>query len=121
SSASSPATASSHALAAAPSSAATSPHALTALTTRAHAGMSRYGCTSDLLKLATLELLHHVSDATCSLILINIDIGCGEGLHGIGADVSGDKSCCSLPGYLLGSLYASAAGCIDIRVSNGYL
>jgi len=57
--ASTPATASSSALA----------HTLT------HAGMGLYGWGGDLRKLSSLKFFHNISDASATLVLINIDIG----------------------------------------------
>jgi hypothetical protein len=83
--------------------------------------MDLYGWSSDLGELSSLKFFHNVSDAFSSLVLINLDLGYREGLHGIGADVSCNQSCSALSGHFLGRLYACAAGCHDARVGNRIL
>jgi hypothetical protein len=86
-----------------------------------HACMARYRRGGDFREFTPLEFFHDISDASRTLVLINIDLGRREGLHGIGADVPCNQSCSALPGHFLGGLYAGTAGCHDIGVGNRIL
>jgi hypothetical protein len=78
--------------------------------TLTHAGMNRYGGAADLHELSTLKFFHDISDTTSTLVLVNIDLGRREGLHGIGADISCNEGRDALLRYLLGCLYPRTAG-----------
>jgi hypothetical protein len=83
--------------------------------------MNRYGGATDLRELPSLEFFHDISDASSFLVLINIDLGSREGLHGIGADISCNQGRDALLRYFLSRLYPCTAGCRDVGVGNGIL
>jgi hypothetical protein len=79
-----------------------------------HAGVSGNGGLVHPKELSSPELFCCISHAASTLVLIDIDLGSSQGLHGIGAQVSGNKSRDALLCDLRGGLNSSAAGCIDI-------
>jgi hypothetical protein len=83
--------------------------------------MAWYGGSGDFREFSPLEFFHDIFDASPSLVLINIDLGGREGLHGIGADISCNQGRYALLRYFLGRLYPCTAGCSYVGVGNGIL